>query len=159
MKNFRNYWLLASVLLSFMIVVSSCDDDDDDNPTNEVKFNNLALTGAAEVQTPAVMTNGSGTANITYNKDTNIISYNITWTLGNASDKTVGMHFHGPATRTQNASVVIPITLPNDNSSGTVSGQTRALTQAEEDQLLSGMWYLNIHSSTYTGGELRVQVE
>ena len=159
MKTFKNYWLAASVLLCFMFVFSSCDDDDDDNPTNEVKFNNLALTGAAEVRTPAVVTDGSGTANITYNKDTNIISYNISWTLGNATDKTVGMHFHGPATRTENAPVVIPITLPNDNSSGNVSGQTRVLTQAEEDQLLSGMWYLNIHSSTYTGGELRVQVE
>ena len=33
------------------------------------------------------------------------------------------------------------------------------LTQEEEDQLLNGMWYLNIHSTTYPAGELRGQVE
>ena len=172
MKLFKNYWLVVSLLLSLVFVVSSCDDDDDggvDLPDNEVRFDNIALTGAAEVQTPPVTTTGTGELDAVYNMDTRRISYVVTWTLGNASDQTVGMHFHGPATTTQNAPVVIGLPLTgtsgydpgsgSSGSSGTISGQTRALTDQEEDDLLNGLWYLNVHSTTYPDGELRGQVE
>jgi hypothetical protein len=168
---FKNYWLMACMLLSLMFVLSSCDDDDGDIniPANEVKFENIALTGAAEVQDPPVSTTGSGTLNAVYNEDTKKISYTINWTLGSSTDKTVGMHLHGPATTTENASIIIGIPLSStgtgdydgggsDSGTGTVSGQTRALTEAEEEQLLGGLWYLNVHSTTYPNGELRGQL-
>lgn len=170
MLLFKNYWLLVSLLLSFMLVLSSCDDDADINlPANEVRFENIALTGDAEVRTPPVTTSGSGTLNVVYNKDTKKISYTVNWTLGNPDDKTVGMHFHGPASTSENAPIVIGIPLTStsgggyggsgsDSGTGSVSGKTRALTQAEEQQFLNGSWYLNIHSTTYPEGELRGQV-
>ena len=70
-------------------------------------------------------------------------------------DETVGMHFHGPATPQQNAGVIIPVTGFTNNSTGSLTGSTRALTKAEEKQLLNGLWYFNIHSTTHKGGELR----
>jgi hypothetical protein len=133
----------------------SCDDDDD-IPSNEVKFNNIQLKGANEV--PAVTTNGTGTLNATYNRDTKMITYTINWTLGKSTDKITGMHFHGPAPTTQNAPVVIGLSPTSDNASGTFSGTTRALTDAEAADLLAGKWYLNIHSTTFPGGELRGQL-
>lgn len=166
----RNFWLMVSLLVSFTLVLSSCDEDDDINlPANEVKFENIALTGDAEISNPPVTTTGSGTLNAVYNQDTKKISYTVNWTLGNENDKTVGMHFHGPASITENAPIVIGIPLSSTggggytgggtgSNTGTVSGQTRALTQAEEEQLLDGKWYLNIHSTTYPNGELRGQV-
>jgi hypothetical protein len=171
MKLFKNYWLVVSLLLSLVFVVSSCsDDDDDDNPsTNEVTFENIALTGENEIQNPPIITTGTGELDATYNKDTKRISYAVNWRLGNANDQTVGMHFHGPASKTENAAIIIGIPLTgsssydpdsgNSGSSGTVTGQTRELTQQEEDDLLNGRWYFNIHSTTHPNGELRGQVE
>ncbi|WP_162052159.1 CHRD domain-containing protein [Pontibacter pamirensis] len=151
--------MMAVVLFSLTLFVSSCDDDDDSVPSNEVGFNDIALTGEAEVQPNPVITDGEGELDAVYNLDTRMITYNITWELGNADDKTTGMHFHGPASLTESASVVIPIQLTSDSYTGSVSGQTRALTQVEEDQLLNGLWYLNIHSTTYPAGELRGQLD
>ena len=160
MKHLKNYWLIVGVLFSLMVVISSCNEDDDDNnnqPDNEVRFDNIALTGEAEAPTP-VTSDGSGTLNATYNMETKVISYTVSWTLGNESDQTIGMHFHGPASVTESADVIIGITLPSDNYTGNVSGETRPLTQGEEDDLLDGLWYLNIHSTTNPAGELRGQL-
>ena len=163
MKRFNNFRLIACMLLSLSLVFSSCDDDDDDviddDPDNEIRFEGIALTSSAEVQTPPVTSSGTGGLSAVYNDDTNILNYSVQWTLGKLEDKTVGMHFHGPASVTENAGVIIPITLDNDSYAGTVSGQTRALTQDEEEDLLSGLWYLNVHSTTYPAGELRGQLE
>lgn len=171
MKKLNNFRLIAGLLLSLMLVISSCDEDDDNNvdlPADEVEFKDITLSGAAEVQDPAVVTDGSGEIDAVYDKDTNILTYSIRWELGDENDETVGMHLHGPATKTENAGVVIGIPLSatggggyneEGSSSGSVSGSTRALTQAEEDQLLNGLWYLNIHSTTYPDGELRGQIE
>lgn len=171
MKNLTKRLLMAFVLFSLALVLSNCDDEEAvvDLPDKEVEFLDIALTGEAEVQTPAVVTDGTGKLNAVYNENTKKITYTISWKLGNESDKTVGMHFHGPATPSENAAIIIGIPLtqnsgggytdPGSESEGSVSGQTRALTQEEEDQLLNGMWYLNIHSTTYPSGELRGQVK
>lgn len=159
------------LLLGMAPVVSSCSDDDNEDATpnaNEVRFDNITLTAGAEVQTPPVTSSGTGELDASYNMDTKRITYVVSWQLGNPSDRTTGMHFHGPASPTESASILIEVPLAGAGgydqntggaaSSGTVSGQTRALTQAEEEQLLNGQWYFNIHSSTYPNGELRGQV-
>ncbi|GAB3200786.1 hypothetical protein ABID22_003510 [Pontibacter aydingkolensis] len=156
---------LRKMLVYCLMVLScfalACDDDDDDIdvlPDDEVEFDNIQLLGANEV--PAVTSSGSGTLNATYDRDTNIITYSVTWTLGNVSDNLTGMHFHGPASTTANAPVVIDITpvASNRTYQGSASGSTRPLTEAEEDELLDGRWYLNVHSTTYPNGELRGQL-
>ena len=148
--------MLAYSLVILSCLAFGCDDDDDDD--NIVQFNNIQLRGSNEV--PAVTTNGMGTLNATYNRDTNILNYTVTWNFGNSSDNLTGMHFHGPALPTANAPVVIDITPPTTNrgAQGTVSGTTRALTEAEESELLSGRWYINVHSTTNPTGELRGQL-
>lgn len=156
---------LRRILVYSLMVLSSfalaCDDDDDDDilPDNEVEFNNIQLLGANEV--PAVTSSGAGTLNATYNRDTNIITYTVSWQFGSVSDNLVGMHFHGPASTTEDADIVIDITPASNNRAyqGTVSGTTRALTEAEEDELLDGEWYINVHSTTYPEGELRGQLD
>ncbi len=148
--------MLAYCLMILSSFALACDDDDDDD--NIVQFNNIQLRGTNEV--PAITTTGAGTLNATYNRDTNILTYTVNWNFGNASDNLTGMHFHGPASITANAPVVIDITpaAGNRGAQGSVSGSTRALTDAEESDLLGGRWYLNVHSTTNTSGELRGQL-
>ena len=65
----------------------------------------VPLTGAQEV--PAVQTPGTGTAAITYDAATRIVTWNITFS-GLSSTATMA-HFHGPAAAGKNAGVKVAI--------------------------------------------------
>lgn len=136
--------------MGMILLAAACKDDKEEEPvvSNEVKFTNIALTGAKEV--PANPSTASGVFNGTYNKDTNLLTYTFSYTGMTATN----MHFH-KGDPTISGGVVIPIASPYASP---MSGTTRVLTDAEEVDLLAGLWYVNIHSSTYGGGEIRGQL-
>lgn len=115
----------------------------------------VPLTGSNEV--PVVTTTASGTANISYSEQSKTIAYTITWQLGSTTATTTGMHFHGAENGSNSTSSPIVIEIPGftSASSGTLTGTTRMLNAAEISQLLSGKWYVNIHSSNFPSGEIR----
>jgi hypothetical protein len=63
------------------------------------------------------------------------------------------MHFHKGAIGISGA---VEIAIPAPYTSGMTG--TLKLTDAQETDLLAGLWYLNIHSATFAGGEIRGQV-
>ena len=95
---------------------------------------------------------GTGSATMTFDDITNLFSWDISWS-GLTGTET-NAHFHGPATPSQNAGVQVPIDYTSNPSIGfaTISG-----TQAGD--LLAGLWYINIHTVTNLGGEIRGQVQ
>ncbi|TAH18580.1 MAG: CHRD domain-containing protein [Cytophagales bacterium] len=115
---------------------------------------NATLSGANEV--PAVTTTGTGTLTGTYDKETKLMTCIVNWKV----DGTIltGMHFHGPASTTESAGVVIGFSGFSTSPSGTFTTTTRALTAAEEADLLAGKWYINVHSDKARGGEIRGQL-
>lgn len=118
----------------------------------------LTTTLAGANQVPPNASPGFGSGAMTYDDVTNQLDWNITF-----SDLVAGAtaaHFHGPAAPGTNASVQVPI--PLGTSSGMTSGLltgSATLTSAQETQLLSDLWYVNIHSSVFPGGEIRGQVQ
>lgn len=113
---------------------------------------NASMSGAQEVPPVA---GGSGTFTGTYNSTTKVISYTISFSI---TGTTTAGHFHGPAAAGSNAGVQIGYTLiPLGVSSGSFS-ETKTLTATQETQLLSGLWYANIHSTTFGGGAIRGQL-
>ena len=62
-------------------------------------------------------------------------------------------HFHGPAMPGQNGGVQIGIDAASNPSSGSA-----ILTLDQVDDLLAGLWYVNIHSEMFPAGEIRGQV-
>jgi len=71
---------------------------------------------------------------------------------------TTAAHFHGPAFPGQNAGVQIGFAgFPAGVASGSYSN-SYVLTPLQETQLLSGMWYVNVHSTSYPGGNIRSQL-
>lgn len=148
-------WTFAFGLCLAIVAVSitACDKDDDDGPKTEYTISGNA-TGEQEV--PAVNTPATGTLSGTYNINTNLLTYSINWTGLTAAPSM--MHFHGPAPVGQNAPPVVHITGYTVAPTGSVSG-TATLTDPQEQQLLDGLWYYNLHTPNHQGGEIRAQVQ
>jgi hypothetical protein len=66
------------------------------------------------------------------------------------------MHFHGPAPAGANAGVQVNIGLISGLTSPSI-GNT-IITALQGTDLLNGLWYINIHTGQFAGGEIRGQV-
>lgn len=108
---------------------------------------------------PQKLIQSSGSADVSYNKNTKLLSYYITWN-GLAGEPS-GAHIHCPAARGSNASVIhdffslIPATASGSFSNSVV---VDGVTLKEAD-LLNGLYYFNFHNSSFPGGEIRGQIE
>lgn len=91
---------------------------------------------------------GTGLATIDYDTDTNVMSWNITWS--GLSGTPTAMHFHGAALPNQNAGVQVAVAFGAQPVVGNA-----ILNASQEIDLLAGLWYLNLHSTTWGGGEIR----
>ncbi|HVR36835.1 MAG TPA: CHRD domain-containing protein [Methylomirabilota bacterium] len=115
---------------------------------------------------------GSGGGTLTLDAGASTLTFNdITWE-GISSDFTA-THIHGPTAPGGNAGVLYGLsptymTLNPDNRSGTFSGTLpfvddpngSGFTVSEQlDQVLANMWYINIHSDDFGGGEIRGTIE
>ncbi len=94
---------------------------------------------------------GSGIASMMLDDVSNAFSWDISW-AGLSSD-VVAAHFHGPALPNQNAGVQVAIDFASNPTSGAAN-----ITAAQAADLLAGLWYINIHTSQFGGGEIRGQV-
>ena len=113
----------------------------------------VALTGAQCV--PAVDTSGSGTADITYDPATRVVTWNISYS--GLSSPTTMAHFHGPAKAGENAPPVIWLSTQGSAPANPITG-TATLTPDQAQQFLAGQWYVNVHSQSHPAGEIRGQV-
>lgn len=115
---------------------------------NTVRFSG-AMNAASEV--PPNMTRGSGMAEASLDKTTNVLKYKITYS-GLSGPATMA-HFHGPAVAGANAGVMVPFQSP----ASPIEGQA-TLTGAQAADLMAGKWYANIHTAANPGGEIRGQM-
>ncbi|MEO5783524.1 MAG: CHRD domain-containing protein, partial [Ginsengibacter sp.] len=91
-----------------------------------------------------------------YNDATKTISFTIIF--GNLTAPTVAAHFHAPAPPGVNAGVIFGYTgFPTGVVQGSYSNSF-VITSLQESQLFGGMWYSNIHTAAFPGGEIRAQI-
>ncbi len=136
-------------LLTLFVLVSACKKDKNNN--NNMYNISATMNGAQE--SPAVVTNGTGTVTGTYDATSNTLTYNVSWS--NLSGPATAAHFHGAAAAGSNASVIVPFTL---TAGSTSASGTTTLTDAQETDFLNGLWYANVHTAAHGGGEIRGQV-
>jgi hypothetical protein len=116
-------------------------------------FNNT-YSGAQE--NPPNASTGTGLITGIYNPASNTIFYRITFS--GLVSPSVAAHFHAPALPGVNAGVIYGYTgFPTAVLSGGYSGMN-TITDLQETQLLTGLWYSNIHSVQFPGGEIRTQI-
>ncbi|MDQ3020859.1 MAG: CHRD domain-containing protein [Bacteroidota bacterium] len=113
------------------------------------------VTGNEEV--PPNPSTGVGNISGNYNDDGNILTFNLVFT--GLSAPTTSAHFYGPAQAGAEAGVQISFAgFPVGVTSAGYSNQY-ILSDTQEQEFLSGLWYVNIHTSSYPNGELRGQLE
>ncbi|HSZ93828.1 MAG TPA: CHRD domain-containing protein [Acetobacteraceae bacterium] len=112
----------------------------------------VPLTGAQQV--PPVQTSGSGTATLTYDPSTRVVTWSVTYS-GLSSDVTMA-HFHDGATG-KNGPVVVWLSKRGEPVSSPITGQA-TLTPAQAQEFMAGDWYVNVHSKDHPAGEIRGQI-
>ncbi len=107
------------------------------------------LDSASEV--PANTSKGNGTADITYDTTSKKLTWKITY--ADLTGPATMAHFHGPAEVGKNAPVAVPIAPATSPTEGSAT-----LTDAQAADLMSGKYYVNVHTEANKGGEIRGQV-
>jgi uncharacterized protein (TIGR03118 family) len=121
-----------------------------DHATNTVAPFTVWMSGASEVPAVASSGNGSGTLTLIGNE----LSWNVSYS--GLTSSAILAHIHGRASTSQNATVLFPIGNPT-GTSGTLTGM-QVLTVSQLDDVVDGMSYANVHTTTNQGGEIRGQV-
>ena len=101
---------------------------------------------------PANVGSGTGTISGTYDDVSNLLNYSIDWM--NLTAAVTNMHFHVGAIGVPGG---VDLGIPGPWSSPEI-GTDVALGGPQEANLLAGNWYVNVHTLSYAGGEIRGQV-
>ncbi|MDY7108929.1 MAG: PQQ-dependent sugar dehydrogenase [Planctomycetota bacterium] len=116
-------------------------------PGEMVEFR-ITLDGSQVV--PPVDTSGSGSGTATLDLGTNMFSWEISFS--DLEGTQTAAHFHGAAPYCANAGVQVPLT------TGSPVMGSEILTVQQAEDVLAGLWYVNIHTDLHPGGEIRGQV-
>ncbi len=108
----------------------------------------ITLDGAQEVPAAGTSATGGGTA--TLDAVTGLFSWSVTFAGLSAAE--TAAHFHGPALPCATAGPQVTLAV------GSPKVGSAALTPTQVADLLSGQWYMNVHSSAFPSGEIRGQV-
>ncbi len=123
------------------------------------------ITVSQEVPAPTVPdtpVEPAGVGHVTLDTDTNELSWEIVYAGLSGDIVSPGAHFHGPAEIGETAGIEVFIVggdgaaIPQPPS-GTLIGST-TVTDEQEQQILDGLWYVNIHTELNGPGEIRGQV-
>ena len=137
---------LALAVFFILSVVVSCSNDDDPTPNPNVTFK-ASLNGASE-STPNAST-AIGTSTLTFNTTTKIFTITVTH---NVAAPTNG-HIHKGAIGVSGSPV-----FPFDSFTSPITYTSIALDESQEADLNAGLYYVNIHSVAFPGGEIRGQL-
>ena len=152
------------LLFATLLFFSACEKEADKDNRTIYAPPTLPMSSAQEV--PINPTTGTGTINATYNKNTRILTYAVTWT--GITGPVAAMHIHGLADPGFNAGVLQNIVTASNGiatpgskygTSGSISATLYIDgTVFKEEHLLANKYYLNIHTALYPGGEIRGQL-
>jgi hypothetical protein len=156
---------LTSLLFAFLLGMSSCEKIAEKKKTTDYQKTGIIMTAAQEV--PANSSSALGLMDVFYSKETRLLTWSVTWS--GLTGPVSLMHIHGLAPAGYSAGVIYNIiapanalALPNATlypATGKFSGTVLADGFViKEQDLLNGLYYMNIHTATNPGGEIRGQI-
>jgi hypothetical protein len=141
--RFFRFAILASVSAVGILTASQA--------SASIFYFSALLDGAQETPPNASAAKGLGIFSL--DDSTGDFSYQILFTAPLLSGPETAAHIHGPAGPGVPAGVIFPLPLGSPIS-GTISG----VTAAQQADLKAGLWYVNVHTTTLPGGEIRGQI-
>jgi hypothetical protein len=162
---------LLTIAAAFTIAIAPAD-------AAVVAFNLIGLGGAGLLgsnERPSAIspagTGGEIGAGITFDNVSNILTINIGWGTGNGyadlTSAVTNAHIHGPVAGTtltdfMTGTAGVPsgfgiftnVPAVTSPTNGAIS-VTRTFTAGQAAQLMEGRFYINIHTTTNAGGEIR----
>ena len=115
----------------------------------------LKAAMSAKDEVPPNDSRGNGQVTATYDSATKKLSWKGNYAA--LSGPATMAHFHGPAEKGKNAPVVIPIFTSAAAAKSPFEGSA-TLTDDQAKQMLSGAWYVNVHTEAHKPGEIRGQL-
>ena len=155
-------------IVAACLVVASCES------LTEVVATDVYEAGlrGSSVRPESVVTTGTGALTATLRSNTSAMIYDLTF--NDLSAAATQVHLHGPAQDTVVAGVIVDFAaLPSGatgtislGTSGTASGSIdldRAVTSGMSGDslrklLMLGLVYVDVHTGTHSGGEIRGQI-
>lgn len=144
----KTKYLFIAVLLLTGLEFGSCKKDSSSSTPANVTFL-ASLDGVSE--TPSTGSSATGTATFTFNPTT----YELSGTVNFTGLVATASHIHTGA-----IGVAGPVTiaLGGSNPTSPISLSATVLTAQQQNDLLSGLFYVNVHSAAFPGGEIRGQL-
>lgn len=98
-----------------------------------------------------VTSDGTGSGEFTFDPAANTLTYVISY--AGLTGPAGAAHIHGPADPGGNAGVVVPFA----DAASPITG-TATLSAEQAAELLSGRYYVNVHTAAHGAGEVRGQI-
>ncbi len=114
----------------------------------------VATLSPSQEVPPAANSKGTGTAEVRIDTKTNELTWKVSYS-GLTGPSTAG-HIHGPAAAGSNAGVVIPF--PGVTPAATSAEGKATINPTQYGDLAAGLYYVNVHTAQYPGGEVRGQL-
>ena len=118
---------------------------------------NLPMSGLQE--NPQRETLAKGSIDALYDNESKMLNFTVKWQ--DLTGIPVGSHIHGPAAKGVNAGIkydffsIFPKQLAGTFSNSVIVDGVAI----KEDSLITGFYYINIHTPKFPGGEIRGQLE
>ena len=145
----RHTFLRTAIAAGFVtLTLAGCGQM---RPSQKMQIFEANLSASQEV--PTNTSTATGAAEVQFNENTNMLTWKVTFT-GLTGPATAG-HIHGPAPAGQNAGVVIPFA--GNMDAQPVMGEM-TVTPAQYADMAAGLYYVNIHTARFPGGEIRGQL-
>lgn len=155
--------VLPVTLFACIVFLGSCESDAEQDRVTDFQKSGIIMSGAQE--TPANPSAAIGKLDVFYTKDTRTLTYSFSWS--GLSGPVTAMHIHGLSpigyaagiVQTFSTSAIVRCPTSSTTACGSYSGtfQVDGVVVKEQD-LLNGMYYVNVHTATYPGGEIRGQI-
>ncbi|MEO8584283.1 MAG: CHRD domain-containing protein [Flavitalea sp.] len=164
--------ILFSACIITIVGISACSNPNHTNNTTTTDSMGVSATPAASdnvvkkqldlsasQEVPANTSKGKGTADVSYDKTSHMLTYTINYS-GLTGAATMA-HIHGTAPKGANAGVKRDLSgFIQKADSGSFTDSVMVDGNAiKEDSLMSGFYYFNIHTAANPGGEIRTQIE
>lgn len=142
----------SALVLGLLLAASACSPNLGEPKVPRTDFR-ATLNGTSGV--PPVETEGSGWFEAVYRPSTKVLEYRLN--VAGLSGPVTMAYLHGPAPAGQNAQQVAPINVPFYADRSTISDGV-TLTKQQADEVLAGLWYVNVMTEKYPDGEIRGQI-